>query len=163
MKRDLKLILLILVTILAFILGVLFELDYRILTRRIVKYSAGYELEFYGGKDFSFFETQMALILTLIPVGFYFTTRKISSLKEIIKLKLLYLILIPIFYYVYCYLESQFIETLKTKFIFDESVLKYPQNCVNYEMILFLTIISTLISGLMMRILTKKLKITKTI
>ncbi|PJA05254.1 MAG: hypothetical protein COX71_07835, partial [Flavobacteriales bacterium CG_4_10_14_0_2_um_filter_35_18] len=141
LKENRKLILLILTVVLTFIIGVWFELDYRILTRRTLKYLADYKLEFYGGKEFRIFETDIAFILTLIPIGFYFTSRKVSSLKKIIGLNLIYLILIPIFYCLFCYLESQFIDITMTNPIMSDGILKYHQNNVNYRMILFLTII----------------------
>lgn len=154
LKKNRKLILLIILVVLTFILGMRYELDYRILTRSTVKYLADYELGFVGGKDFRFFETDIAFILTLIPLGFYSTTRKISSLKGIIGLNLAYFTLIPIFYCVYCYLESQFIKITITNPVIHEGILKYHQNNVNYRMILFLTIISTFISGLIIKTIT---------
>ena len=96
--KNWKLILLIIIGLLTFIIGMRYELDYRILTRRTVKYFADYELNFYGGKDFRIFEPDIAFILTLFPIGFYFTIRKISSVKKILCLNLVYLILIPVFY-----------------------------------------------------------------
>jgi len=151
LKKNRKLTLLILIIILTFIIGMRYELDYRILTRRAVKYFADYELGFYGGKDFRIFETDIAFILTLIPIGFYFTTRKVSSVKKILYLNLVYLILIPIFYCLFCYFESQFIKITVTKPIMNDGILKYHQNNVNYRIILFLTIISTFISGIIFK------------
>ncbi len=158
LKENRKLILLILTIVLTFIIGVWFELDYRILTRSTVKYLADYKLEFYGGKEFRIFETDIAFILTLIPIGFYFTSRKVSSLKKIIGLNLIYLILIPIFYCLFCYLESQFIDITMTNPIMSDGILKYHQNNVNYRMILFLTIISTFISGIIFKKITNEKK-----
>ena len=145
-KRNLKRIFLILTVILTFILGMRYELDYRILTRKTVKYLADYELEFYGGKGFRIFETDIAFILTLLPIGFHFISREVKSRKKAIVLNLIYLILIPIFYCLYCFLESQFIEITITNPIMDDGVLKYHQNNLNYRMILFLTIVSAFIS-----------------
>tara|TARA_R110001606_G_scaffold398817_1_gene579076 strand:+ start:1375 stop:1878 length:504 start_codon:yes stop_codon:yes gene_type:complete len=156
--KKLKLISLIIIVILTFIIGMRYELDYRILTRRTVKYFANYQLGFYGGKDFRIFETDIAFILTLIPIGFYFTSRKVSSLKKIIGLNLVYLILIPLFYCLYCFLESQFIKITITNPIMNDGVLKYHQNNVNYRMILFFTIISTFISGIIIKKITKEKK-----
>ncbi len=151
LKGKRKLILLILIVILTFIFGMRYELDYRILTRRTVKYLADYKLGFYGGKDFRLFETDIAFILTLIPIGFYFTSRKIRSLKKIIRLNLVYLILISTFYCLYCFLENQFIKITITNPIMNDGILKYHQNNVNYRMILFLTTISTFISGIIIK------------
>jgi uncharacterized membrane protein AbrB (regulator of aidB expression) len=134
--------------ILTFIIGVWLELDYRILTRRAVKYFADYELGFYGGKDFRIFETDIAFILTLIPIGFYFTKRKITSIKNKVVLNVIYLILILAFYCLYCFIESQFIKMTVTQPIIDNGILKYHQNNVNYRMILFLTVLSTFVGGI---------------
>ena len=158
LKKKRKLIILILIVILTFIFGMRYELDYRILTRKAVKYFANYELGFYGGKDFRVFETDIAFILTLIPIGFYFTTRKINSINKILRLNLIYLILIPLFYSFYCYLESQFINITITNPIMNDGILKYHQNNVNYRMILFLTIISTFISGIIIKTITNEKK-----
>ncbi len=158
LKNNRKLIILIFIIILTFIFGMRYELDYRILTRRTVKYLANYELGFYGGKDFRLFETDIAFILTLIPIGIYFTSRKVSSLTKIIGLNLVYLISIPTFYCLFCYLESQFIKTTITNPIINNGVLKYHQNNVNYRMILFLSIISTFISGIIIKKITNKKK-----
>lgn len=119
--------------------------------RKTVKYLANYNLRFYGGKDFRFFETDIAFILTLIPIGLYFTSRKVESLIKIIVLNLAYLILIPTFYCLYCFLESQFIEITITNPIINDGILRYDQNSVNYRMILFLTIISTFTSGIIFK------------
>lgn len=154
MKEKQKLILLIFIVFLTFFIGIDYEIDYRILTRSTIKYLANYELGFYGGKDFRFFQTDIAFILTLIPIGFYFTSRKISSLKKILWLNLVYLILITLFYCLFCYLESQFINITVTNPIMNDGILKYHQNNVNYRMILFLTIISTFISGIIIKKIT---------
>jgi len=158
LKGKQKLIILFLLVILIFYSGMRYELDYRILTRKTIKYFANYKLGFYGGKDFRFFETDIAFILTLIPIGFYFTTRKVNSINKILRMNLIYLILIPLFYSFYCYLESLFINITITNPIINGGVLKYHQNNVNYRMILFLTIISTFISGIIIKKITDKKK-----
>lgn len=158
LKKNRKLIILVFIVILTFIFGMQYELDYRFLTRRTVKYFANYELGFYGGKEFRLFETDIAFILTLIPIGFYFTSRKVSSFTKIIGLNLVYLILIPAFYCLFCYLESQFVKITITNPIMNDGVLKYHQNNVNYRMIIFLTIISTFISGIIIKKITNEKK-----
>ena len=157
LKEKRKLIFLIFIVLLTFIIGFWFELDYRILTRRSVKFFANYELGFYGGKDYRIFETDVAFILTLIPIGFYFTARNIISLKGRILLNLIYMISILIFYCLYCFLESQFIKITITAPIMDNGILKYHQNNVNYRIILILTILSTFIGGIIIkRIINRK-------
>ena len=154
--KNRKLILLIIIGMLTFIIGMRYELDYRILTRRTVKYFADYELNFYGGKDFRIFEPDIAFILTLFPIGFYFTIRKISSVKKILCLNLVYLILIPVFYSFFCYLESQFIKITATAPVMNDGIMAYHHNNVNYRMILIFTFISTFMSGIIIKRLTKK-------
>jgi len=157
LKEKRKLILLIFTVILTFTIGFWLELDYRIITRRSVKYFADYKLGFYGGKDFRIFETHIAFILTLIPIGFYFTTRKVNSLKSKLILNLIYIILIPIFYCFYSFIESQYIKFTITNPIMNDGILKYHLNNVNYRMILFMTITSTVICGIIVkRIINKK-------
>jgi hypothetical protein len=158
LSKKRKLISLIIIVILTFIIGMRYEIDYRVLTRKTVKYLANYELGFYGGKGLRIFETEIAFILTLIPIGFYFTSRNVNSLTKIIGQILIYLILIPAFYFLICYLESRFIKITITNPIMDDGVLKYHQNNVNYRMILFLTIISTFISGIIIKKITNKKK-----
>ncbi len=156
LKEKRNLILLIVIVILTFIVGVWLELDYRILTRNTIRFFANYELEFYGGKDFRLFETDIAFILTLIPIGFYLLSRKVGSLKKKLLLNLVYLILIGIFFCLYCFLESQFISITVTAPIMNDGILKYHQNNLNYRMILFLTIISTFISGIIIKRIIKE-------
>lgn len=142
-KKTSSLIILIFVVLATFTLGVVYEIDYRILTRKTVVHFANYKLGFYGGKDFRIFETDIAFILTLIPIGFYFLIRQLNSVKKIIFLFFIYLILISVFYCFYCYLESIFIEITITNPITDDEILKYHENNLNYRMILLLSIIST--------------------
>jgi hypothetical protein len=156
--KKLKLISLIIIIIPIFIFGMRYELDYRILTRKTITYFANYELEFYGGKDFRLFGTDFAYILTLLPIGFYFISRKVSSLNKIIGLNLVYMILIPIFYCLYCFLESQFIKMSITNPIMKDGIFQYDLNNVNYRMIIFSTIITTFISGIIIRKITNKKK-----
>jgi dolichyl-phosphate-mannose--protein O-mannosyl transferase len=158
LSKKRKLISLIIIVILTFIIGMRYEIDYRILTRRTVKYLANYELGYYGGKGFRIFETDIAFILTLIPIGFYFTSRKIRSIKKVLWLNFVYLILVPIFYCLFCFLESQFINITVTNPIMNDGILKYHQNNLNYRMILFFTIISTFISGIIIKKITKEKK-----
>lgn len=158
LSKKRKLISLIIIVILTFIIGIRYELDYLILTRRTVKYLANYELGFYGGKDFRILETDIAFILTLIPIGFYFTSRKIHSFKKILWLNLIYLILVSVFYCLFCFLESLFIDITVTNPIMNDGILKYHQNNLNYRVILFLTIISTFISGIIIKKITNEKK-----
>jgi hypothetical protein len=155
-KETKKLITLGLVVALTFVVGVWFELDYRILTRRTVIFLANYRLGFYGGKDFRILETDIAFILTLIPITFYLTSRNVHFIKRKMQLYLVYGISIPMFYCTYCFLESQFINLTVTQPIIDDGVLKYHHNNVNYRMILLLTILSTFAMGTLIRYISGK-------
>ncbi len=150
LKKKRKLILLVLTVILTFIIGVWLELDYRILTRRTVKYFANYEIGFYG-KDFRILETDIAFILTLIPIGFYFTTLKVHSLKRKIILNIVYLIFIPLFYCLYCFLESVYFYAIITQPREVDGIIKFHLNNVNYRTILFLTILSNFVIGIIIK------------
>ena len=54
-----------------FLVGLLYDVEYRTLTRTIVCNLANYNLEFYGAKEFRFFVHDLGIILTLIPIGLY--------------------------------------------------------------------------------------------
>jgi hypothetical protein len=132
------------------------EMDYRILTRKLIKYFADYELEFYGGKEFRLFATHIAFILTLIPIGFYWTARKLNSLKEFIILVLIYLILSLLFYLLYCFLESIYLNVIITQPKMNGEVINFHYDNVNYKMILALTISSTFIGGIIAKRIINK-------
>ncbi|MGB3606950.1 hypothetical protein [Psychroserpens sp.] len=155
LSKKQKLISLIIIVILTFIIGMKYEMDYRNLTRNLVKYFANYKLDFYGGKEFRLFETDIAFILTLIPFGFYFTYLKINSLKKILSLILFYLILVPLFFCFYCFIESIYLNIIITQPRIEGEIINFHFNNVNYRMILFLTIISTFISGIIFKKITK--------
>ena len=148
LKKKRKLILFILSVILIFIIGMKYEMDYRILTRNLVKYFANYKLEFYGGKEFRLFESDIAFILTLIPIGFYFISRKVSSIMKMLSLNLLYLILVPLFFCFYCFIESIYLNIIITQPRIKGKIIHFHFNNVNYRLILFLTIISTFVIGI---------------
>ena len=154
LKNKQNRLLVILIILLVFIVGVSYETDYRLLTRKTVAYFADYNLKFYGGKDFRLLNTEIAFILTLIPIGFYFTTLKLNSKKARMML-LVYLILIPLYFCVSCFLESQYIKLNSTVHSFNMEVLMYHQNNLNYKTIALLTIILTFTSGLIYNRLMK--------
>jgi len=139
-KRFLVLVASILFT---FILGTWLELDYRILTRRAIIFFADYELGFYPGKDFRILETDIAFILTLLPIGLFFIVRKLDSSVNTIGFIGAYIFFIAIFYCFFCYAESQYIKYTVTTPTFDNGALKYHLRNVNYRSILFLTLLSS--------------------
>lgn len=158
LSKKRKLISLIIIVILTFIIGMRYEIDYRVLTRKTVKYLANYELGFYGGKGLRIFETEIAFILTLIPIGFYWTARKLNSLKDFLFLLLIYLILTPLFYLLYCFIESIYLNIIITQPKMDGEIIKFHYDNVNYKMILGLTIFSTFFGGIILNKYKDKLK-----
>ncbi len=119
-------------------------------------YFADYEIGFYGGKDLRILETDIAFILTLIPIGFFITSRNVTSLKNRLILNLVYVTQIIIFYCLFCFIESQFIKYTVDQPLIVNGILKYHMNNVNYRTILLLTIISTFTGGLIFKLLILK-------
>lgn len=146
--KYINLAVLILSTILIFIIGVWLEIDYRILTKKSIKYFANYKIDYYGAKEFRFLGTDIAFILTLIPISYYFLNKNLTLHRTKLKLALLYIIATIGFYCFYCYTESEFIRLTYTLPIDKNGVLLYHHNNVNFRGILFMTIISTSIIGL---------------
>ncbi|HAR72314.1 hypothetical protein ACTS9T_15845 [Empedobacter falsenii] len=151
-KNHINLLVLILSITLFFVIGVLFDLDYRILTRKSIEYLSVFKIGYYGGKEFWILSTNVALILTLIPISFFVLSRKLAKLK----LAIFYVISIVCFYCFYCYLESEFIRITVTNPTYDNGALMYHSNNINYNKILIATIISTFVSGIVVGKLTKK-------
>lgn len=152
-KNRINLVFLILSIILIFIIGVLYEIDYRILTRKSVKYFSKVKIDFYGGKDFRIFETDIAYILTLIPISLFLLTRKLTLLSTKIKYTMLFIISIVSFYCLYTYGESCIIGITIDLPTYINGTLMYNYNNVDYKGILFLTIVSSFV----VTILAKKL------
>lgn len=155
-QKNISILILILSIILIFIIGVWFEIDYRILTRKAIKYFAKYKIDYYGAKDFRFFQTDIAFILTLIPISYFFLNKNLTSNIIKLKLALLYVISIIGFYCLYCYAESEFIR-ITVQFPKEENgVILYHHNNLNYRGILFITIISTFSIGIITKKIIKK-------
>jgi len=148
MNKNRNLLFLILSVILIFIIGVMYEADYRTLTRNSIKYFADYKLSFYGAKEFRIFETDIAFILTLIPISFFVLTKNLASFVLKVRFAIFYGICIPAFYCLYCFLESEFIKITITLPDYVNGALMYHSNNINYRLILFATIISTYIVGI---------------
>jgi hypothetical protein len=151
-KKHINLLVVILSIILFFAIGVLLEPDYRILTRKSIKYLSLFKIEYYGGKEFWILPTNVALILTLIPISFFVLSRKLAKLK----LAIFYVISIVFFYCFYCYLETEFIKITVTNPTYINGALMYHSNNINYNKILIATIISTFVSGIVIGKLAKK-------
>lgn len=147
--KYINLSVLILSVILIFIIGVWLEIDYRIFTKKTIKYFAHYNLDYFGAKEFRILETNIAFILTLIPISYYFLTKNLTSYPTKLKVALLYIISVIGFYCFYCYIESEFIRLTYTLPIVKNGVLLYHHNNVNFKGILFMTIISTFVIGIL--------------
>ncbi len=139
-----------------FIIGFTYEQDYRILTRNSIKYFAKFKIDYYGGKGYRIFETDIAFILTLIPITFFILVRKLNSLGTKLRFAILYLISIVSFYCLYCYMESEFIAITSTLGAYRNGVFMYHSNNINYRGILLSTIISTFVIGIIAKKLIKK-------
>lgn len=146
--KYINLSVLILSEILIFIIGLWLEVDYRILTKKAIKYFAHYKIDYYAAKEFRFLETGIAFILILIPISYYFLTKNSTSYATKLKLALLYTIAILGFYCFYCFTESEFIRLTYTLPRDKNGVLLCHSNNINFRGILFMTIISTFIVGL---------------
>ena len=155
-KNRIEFLILILSVILIFIIGVTYEIDYRILTRKSIKYFSETKIDYYGGKDFRIFETDIAFILTLIPISIFILTRKLALLKTRIKLFAIFLTCITTFYCLFCYLESCIIGITITRPNYIDGVLMYHHNNVNYCGILFLTIVSAFVVALITKNIGEK-------
>ena len=155
-KNRIEFLILILSVIIIFIIGVTYEIDYRILTRKSIKYFSETKIDYYGGKDFRIFETNIAFILTLIPISIFILTRKLALLKTRIKLFTIFLTCIATFYCLFCYLESCIIGITIARPNYIDGVLMYHRNNVNYCGILFLTIVSAFVVALITKKIGKK-------
>jgi len=144
--------------ILTFIVGVWLELDYRILTRRVIIFFADYELGFYPGKDFRILETDIAFVLTLFPIGFFFIVRNLDSTVNTIGFIGAYIFFLAVFYCIFCYAESQYIKYTVTTPTFDKGVLKYHLRNVNYRSILFLSLLCSFTCAFALKIIIYRKK-----
>ena len=142
-----------------FAIGMLMDLDYRILTRKLIKFFADDKIAFIGGKEFRLFETDIAVILPFIPIVFYITTRRFKTIKNKILLSLTYVISLPIFYCFFCFLESVYFYAIITQSRDVDAVLKFHRENVHYQLILSLTIFLTFITGLFAKTLLNKKRI----
>lgn len=155
-QKKLNFLILVVSVILIFIIGVRYELDYRNLTRNTVKYFANYSIEYYRGKEFRIFPIEIALNLTLIPTGYYLLTKTLNSLKTKLILALVMATSLAGFYCLFCYIESEFIRMTVTRPTYENGALLYHFNNVNYKGILFATIVSSFVVGLVAKKLIKK-------
>lgn len=129
--------------VLFFIIGLIYDINYRTLTRTIIYKIANYNLEYYGGKEIRFFVPDLGFILTLIPIGLYIILR-VSKFKKnsLIPILILPFLLIS-FYLFFCFSETQIIKY--TTEIDNNNVYHYHHSNVNYRLIAFFNIISSLL------------------
>lgn len=160
-KRKINLLVLILSIILIFIIGVIYEIDYRILTRKSIRFFSNHEIDYYGGKEFRFFVTDSAAILALIPICLYTLIKDLALLTTKFKITLLFLITIPFFYCLYCYTEVQLIKMTVTNPTYINGSLMYHSNNIDYRGILFFTIVSAFLMALAGKKMNKKNTIIK--
>ncbi|OXA80345.1 hypothetical protein SAMN05444397_102108 [Flavobacterium aquidurense] len=142
MKFKNKIILLFSI-ILFFLIGIIYDINYRTLTRTIIYKVANYDLQYYGGKEIRLFVPDLGFILTLIPIGLAI----ILSVSNFKKYRFIPILIFPFFlisfYLFFCFLESQIIKY--TTAIDKNSIYHYHHSNVNYKLIAISTIISSLI------------------
>lgn len=155
-KKHFNLLFLFISILIIFIIGVVYEIDYRILTRRVIKYLSKIKIDYYGGKEFRIFETDIAFILTLIPISIFILVKKLSSVISKFFLTLLFLISCISFYFLYCYLETYLIEMTITNLYYNHGVLMIHSNNIDYRLIAFTTITSSFVIGIMVKLIIKK-------
>lgn len=138
-------------------IGLFFDIEYRTLTRTIIYKLSNYNLEYYGAKQFRFFVPDIGFILTLIPIGLFFTT-KFLKLKEISFISILvYAGFLIVFYLLFCFLESQIIKY--TTVIDNKGIYNYHHINVNYRLIATFSIVFSLsINFLIFKILKNRYK-----
>lgn len=142
MKAKNKIILLFSI-ILFFLIGLIYDSNYRTLTRTVIYKIANYDLQYYGAKEIRFFVPDLGFILTLIPIGLYIILKISDFKKNFIPILILPFLLI-LFYLFFCFSESQIIKY--TTEIDNNSIYHYHHSNVNYRLIAIFTIISSLIS-----------------
>jgi hypothetical protein len=135
-------IILLLSIILFFIIGLIYDSNYRTLTRTVIYKIANYDLQYYGAKEIRFFVPDLGFILTLIPIGLYIILKISDFKKNFISILILPFLLI-LFYLFFCFSESQIIYATE---IDNNSIYHYHYSNVNYRLIAIFSIISSLIS-----------------
>ena len=134
---------LIIVIILFFLAGLIYDVQYRTLTRTIVYKLANYNLEFYGAKQFRFFVPDLGFILTLIPIGLCLILKFQNFNKSTFIAILILPFLLILFYLFFCFSESQIIKY--TTVIDSNNIYNYHHSNVNYRLIAIFSIVSSLI------------------
>ena len=130
-----------------FFIGVSYEMDYRDFTRDVVQYLANYDLKFYGGKDSISLSLIAPFIFALTPVGFHFTSSRIVSSERRLAHTFIQLVLILIFYFIYCFLDGVYIYNKIVPIEEVDGVVKFHKNDLHYTMIVLLTLTSTFMTG----------------
>lgn len=124
-----------------FLIGLLYNVQYKTLTQTLILKIANYDLSYYGAKQFSFFVPDLGFILTLIPIGLYIVLKSQKSKRNIFISILFFSCLLVLFYIFYCFSESQIIKYTTTASI--KNIYYYHHQNVNYRLIALLSIISS--------------------
>ncbi|WP_337966599.1 hypothetical protein [uncultured Flavobacterium sp.] len=127
--------------ILFFFIGLLQDIEYRTLTRTLISKIANYDLEYYGGKEFRLFVPDLGFILTLIPIGLYIISRSQKQKRNNFLSILIFSALLVLFYFFYCFIESQIIKYTASADI--KNTYYYHHQNVNYRLIALFSIISS--------------------
>ncbi|MFC7774466.1 hypothetical protein [Flavobacterium sp. GCM10027622] len=154
-KTTIRSLALIALTLSIFTIGVLLEPDYRFLTRKTILYFSRFKIDYYGGKEFWIFPTDVAFISTLIPIGFFLFFRKLSTVT-LLQFALLHCISMMATYCFFCYLESEYIRLTVTNPMYKNGFLLYHSNAIHYNEILLLTILTSFGIDLLFKKLLQK-------
>ncbi|WP_140511288.1 hypothetical protein [Flavobacterium pectinovorum] len=125
--------------ILFFLIGLLYDMPYRTLTRTLILKIANYDLSYYGAKQIRLFIPDLGFILTLIPIGLFIISKSQKQKRNDLLSILIFPGLVVLFYLFYCFSESQIIKYTTTV---DKDIYYHHQN-VNYRLIALFSIISS--------------------
>jgi len=137
-----------------FLIGLFYDMQYRILTRTIVYKLSNYNLDYYGGKEFRFFVPDLGFILTLVPLGLFFTIKHLKSKKTGFISVLAFIVFLLLFYLIFCFLESQIIKY--TTVIDSKGIYHYHYSNLNYRLIAFFSIVFSLSTNFLIFKILKK-------
>jgi len=127
--------------ILFFLFGLLYDIQYRSLTRILISEFSNYDLRYYGGKEIRFFVPDLGFILTVVPTGLYIISKSQKQKRMSLYSILIFPGLLVSFYLFYCFLESQIIKYTTPVNI--KNIYYFHHQNVNYLLIALFSIISS--------------------
>ena len=136
-----SLIILFVSIIVFFLIGLLYDIQYRSLTRIVISEFSNYDLKYYGAKEIRFLVPDLGFIIALIPIGLYFISKSQKKKKKNLLSILTFSGLLILFYLFYCFLESQIIK--HTTPVNIKNIYYFHHQNVNYLLIALFSIISS--------------------